>query len=117
VGPEPNTALSVPFLERLKGTYDIKHIEEKRRRVRKVRKMEESWRSDANILKSIRGVVSNADWYATSNQVKWHSTHDRTGVPWNRMKSLWVSMTRRPNAILGLALSNNHKKRRSSAHQ
>lgn len=64
MGPESKIALLVPFQEHLEGTYAIKHTEETRIRVRTVRK-KDSCRSDASILKSIRGVVSNADWYAT----------------------------------------------------
>jgi hypothetical protein len=88
MGPESIIVLSVPLLEHLEGTYAIKHMEEKRSRVRTVRKMDGTCRSDASILKSIRGVVSNADWYAICNRVEWHSTHDQTGAPWNRIKSL-----------------------------
>ncbi len=117
MGPESNIALSVAFLKHLEGTYAIKHMEEKMSRVSMVRKIEDSCRRDASILKSRRGVVSNADWYATCNQVQRHSTHGRTGAPWNRMKSLRVSMTRRPNAILEPGLSSGHRKLRSNAHQ
>ena len=78
----------MPLLEHPEGTYAIKDMEEKRNRVRIVRNVEDTCRTDASILKSKRGVVSNADWYATCNQVEWHSTHDRTGAPWNRIKSL-----------------------------
>ncbi len=55
------------FLGYSEGTYAIKDMEEMRSRVRMVRKMEGSFRSDASILKSIRGVVNNADWYAIWN--------------------------------------------------
>lgn len=51
----------------LEGTYAIKDMEEMISRFRKWRKTEDSCRSDASILKSMRGVVSNADWYAIWN--------------------------------------------------
>jgi hypothetical protein len=92
-------------------------MDERRTSASMARKTEDSCRRDASIHKSIRGVVSSADWYATCNQIERHSTQDRTGAPWNRIKSLWVSMTRRPNAIVRLASSIEHRKQRSSAHQ
>jgi hypothetical protein len=70
VGPKSNIALSALFKEHLERTYAMKHTEETRSRVSTVRKKEDSCRSDASILKNIRGVVSNADWYATCNQVE-----------------------------------------------
>ena len=69
------------------------------RSVNRMRRNAGNCSRDANMRKMTRGVVSNADWYAERMSLSRREVlEEGIHIPWNRTKSLNVSVMRRTSA-------------------